>query len=394
MADLTMGQRIAEERKKLGISQEALGEKMGVSRQAISKWEADGAVPEIDKLIGLSKLFGVSVGWLLGVEEFSAPVEETREDTLSEKQLQIVEEIVKKYQSKQTKRTLQLQWLSIFAMLIILLASIYKFSVRVDSSQGNYGALTSQLNELRTQMQTIKNQSEAPTSLSLFGEYRFELEQLADAPGAQIRFSAMPNVWQEGDRGYLTITQKDMEPIRVDCTWNGAWFTADFPLEAADGYAFCMTILHSDGTQEQQILHDSSTEDLLSALYLTAHVTPGKVFYQNGSLTLQDFTAVVTMPGTGFIYGTQKWERVDFVLYKGDEEIGRFNLLLSNPPDDDEAMSPSIAITYPTIQFENIQEVVQLGDTIDLYIDARMTNGLKTLQFIDSWTLLQAGQIH
>ncbi len=66
---MTIGQRIADCRKKLGLSQEALGEKMGVSRQAISKWEADGALPEIDKLIALSRLFEVSVGWLLGVEE-------------------------------------------------------------------------------------------------------------------------------------------------------------------------------------------------------------------------------------------------------------------------------------------------------------------------------------
>lgn len=41
MTDLTMGQRIAECRKKRGFSQEALGEKTGVSRQAISKWESE-----------------------------------------------------------------------------------------------------------------------------------------------------------------------------------------------------------------------------------------------------------------------------------------------------------------------------------------------------------------
>ena len=43
MEDTTIGQRIARERKRLNLSQEAFGEKMGVSRQAISKWEADGA---------------------------------------------------------------------------------------------------------------------------------------------------------------------------------------------------------------------------------------------------------------------------------------------------------------------------------------------------------------
>ena len=59
MNTLTLGQRIAAERKKSGLSQESLGDRLGVSRQAISKWEADAAIPEIDKLIALSRLFSV-----------------------------------------------------------------------------------------------------------------------------------------------------------------------------------------------------------------------------------------------------------------------------------------------------------------------------------------------
>ena len=66
---MTLGQRIQELRKGLSLSQEELGEKMGVSRQAISKWEGDQTIPELDKLIALSKLFGLTVGQLLGVEQ-------------------------------------------------------------------------------------------------------------------------------------------------------------------------------------------------------------------------------------------------------------------------------------------------------------------------------------
>ena len=65
---MTLGQRIQELRKQHNLSQEALGEKLGVSRQAISRWEMDGAVPEVDKLIAMSKLFGVSLNDLLQVE--------------------------------------------------------------------------------------------------------------------------------------------------------------------------------------------------------------------------------------------------------------------------------------------------------------------------------------
>ena len=52
----TTGQRIAAKRKELGLSQEALGEKLGVSRQSIYKWESDTSLPEIEKLISLSRV--------------------------------------------------------------------------------------------------------------------------------------------------------------------------------------------------------------------------------------------------------------------------------------------------------------------------------------------------
>ena len=48
---MTIGQRIAQKRKELGLSQEELAGRVGVSRQAVSRWEMDGAVPEVDKLI-------------------------------------------------------------------------------------------------------------------------------------------------------------------------------------------------------------------------------------------------------------------------------------------------------------------------------------------------------
>lgn len=89
---MTVGQRIARKRKELGLSQEGLGEKLGVSRQAIYKWESDAALPEIEKLVNLSREFSVSVGWLLG-EEDEAP----ERPELTAEQLRMVEEIVGRY---------------------------------------------------------------------------------------------------------------------------------------------------------------------------------------------------------------------------------------------------------------------------------------------------------
>lgn len=62
---MTLGQRIQERRAQLGLSQEGLGEQLGVSRQAVSKWEADASLPDTDKLIALAKLFGLTLDELL-----------------------------------------------------------------------------------------------------------------------------------------------------------------------------------------------------------------------------------------------------------------------------------------------------------------------------------------
>ena len=68
-AVMTLADRIQQLRKQKGISQEELADRVGVSRQAVSKWESDGGVPELDTLIAMSRLFHVTIGQLLGVEE-------------------------------------------------------------------------------------------------------------------------------------------------------------------------------------------------------------------------------------------------------------------------------------------------------------------------------------
>ena len=60
-----MKDRINLLRKKMGLSQEELANKIGVSRQAVSKWESGQSMPDLDKIIALSDLFGVSTDYIL-----------------------------------------------------------------------------------------------------------------------------------------------------------------------------------------------------------------------------------------------------------------------------------------------------------------------------------------
>ncbi len=76
---MILADKIANLRKKNGWSQEELAEKMQVSRQAVSKWEGAQAVPDLEKILALSRLFGVTTDYLLKdemeIEEFTDELE-------------------------------------------------------------------------------------------------------------------------------------------------------------------------------------------------------------------------------------------------------------------------------------------------------------------------------
>lgn len=74
---MKLAEKIYQCRKKAGLSQEALATQLGVSRQAVSKWELGTAEPEPAKLKLLAQDFHVSVDWLLSEEEaeYTAPTQ-------------------------------------------------------------------------------------------------------------------------------------------------------------------------------------------------------------------------------------------------------------------------------------------------------------------------------
>lgn len=177
----TLGRRIQEARKAAGLSQESLGERLGVSRQAVSKWEADAAVPELENLIAMSRIFGVTIGALLGVEPPAAPSEgdapespgDGAEDAapageLTDRELAAVEAIAQKYlEAVQRPRWSRRKKLAAVAgacaaglLIVLILNGIFSsLGRRLDQvqDQANYiqssvssqiGSLTGQLSDL------------------------------------------------------------------------------------------------------------------------------------------------------------------------------------------------------------------------------------------------------
>ena len=113
---MNLSDRIQYLRKVRGISQEGLAEKLGVSRQAVSKWESEQSMPDLDKIISMSDYFEVTTDYLLkGIE----PVVQ-KEEEQSIKHRRIASNIC--YQ-------LSLGFVGLGIILSIILADFLKISI-------------------------------------------------------------------------------------------------------------------------------------------------------------------------------------------------------------------------------------------------------------------------
>ena len=85
---MILADKIIQLRKKNGWSQEELAEQMGISRQAVCKWEGAQSIPDINKLIQLSRLFNVSMDYLLKdeMEEVEYDTTSLQDETATEEQ--------------------------------------------------------------------------------------------------------------------------------------------------------------------------------------------------------------------------------------------------------------------------------------------------------------------
>ena len=85
---MTIADRIQSLRKSKGMSQEELADAVGVSRQAVSKWESEQATPDLEKVVIMSDIFEVTTDYLLkGIEPVKTDDHKTMADVLDQKVL-------------------------------------------------------------------------------------------------------------------------------------------------------------------------------------------------------------------------------------------------------------------------------------------------------------------
>lgn len=97
---MTMAGKIFDLRKSKGWSQEELAEKIGVSRQSISKWESAAAMPDINRIVELASLFGVTTDYLLKDNQEEIDVNIDVDDEKTHNHIVSLEEITEFLQAK------------------------------------------------------------------------------------------------------------------------------------------------------------------------------------------------------------------------------------------------------------------------------------------------------
>ena len=290
---MTIGQRIAQKRKELGLSQEALGDKLGVSRQSIYKWESDSALPEIDKLIALSRLFGVSVGWVLEVED---PPPETAEvppeAELTEQQLKMVEEIVERYTAAlpKLKKSPWDKWSVriLFAICGLMVGCLMGISHDVKEFGGQYGQLQSEItrveSSVNSQIGSIEGRVEEllEAQNSLLADSGAEiahtsLEAREENPRGVVVFSAyaVPKTYAEGMTAEFTLDNGAGGVTTVPGSFRPStqtFYTDSIACALTDDISLAVAFLFPDGTRQTQLLahYDSLFTASLPVLHLNS----------------------------------------------------------------------------------------------------------------------------
>lgn len=261
---MTLGSRIAQKRKELGLSQEALGERLGVSRQSIYKWESGAALPEIEKLIALSRIFAVPVGWLLGVEEDFSAAEQNNaqapgaDGELTEAQLRMVEEIVRRYQAAQPAPPKRKKWPWALAVLVLFIVFSMLFN-KLSDLENNYSNIQRSVQNINQDVSWQIDSISSRVEDVLNGINNFTVEHAAVITGADLgretvtlHLEAVPKTYVEGMTAIFTADHGS-GTVEAAAAYDGRRFSAELTCPLTDELTAAVTFIHGD-TRETQAM--------------------------------------------------------------------------------------------------------------------------------------------
>ena len=263
---MTLGQNLQAARKAKGLSQETLAEQIGVSRQALGKWEKDTALPGLDNLQAAAQVLGVSVDTLLGTEAAGPALAVT---------LDAMRDLLAARDAEQRKHRRLWGLLGAAAAVVVVLLLVVQnlaYQRKMQSLTDSYAMLQSQLSSTTADLST-------------------RMDELQDAV-RQGKSTVLEWRWVPVDKLHRDV-QSSWMPVLVQVT----------PSESTTGMTARLSVTYGDTTE----LHDMGVlaGDIYQAQLvftvgqtydLTIQWTAADGAVANEKLGTVDFTATQTEP--------------------------------------------------------------------------------------------------
>lgn len=350
-------EKLYELRRASGMSQEELAEKLGVSRQAVSKWESGATQPELQKLIELSKLYSVSVDELLSLEHAKAP-----QDTAPDAEAPVQDGFESaSAKEKPGLRTFCAQHKRAIGGAAAALAALIAVGVHYND---RINALNTQVNDLRSQLYDVQNSlsnqiagisSNVSDILeresSLISQYNYEITNVdLKKQECTIAFSLLPKTISEGTTVIIGVTDHgNSSPLdsyrpgySADLTQDGfGYLHGSVTVPLSDELGVGVNFKHDGETQSEEL---DTIYDLKSRYQpqLKSFLAPISYERQAGSKWQYQFT-----PGNaGIPLGTISLGALsDVSIRSACLEYTRANQLLRRVPLE-ASYSDGSAVTY------------------------------------------------
>lgn len=353
-------EKLYELRRASGMSQEELAEKLGVSRQAVSKWESGTTQPELSKLIELSKLYSVSVDELLSLEHAKEQQDSTPAAPAAEGASQDTAEDASA--AKPDFRTFCIQHKKIIGGAAVALAALIAVGVHYNN---RINTLSTQVNDLRSQLYNVQNNLSNQIAgisnnvsdilereSSLISQYSYEVKSVnLKKQECTLAFSLLPKTISENTIVNIgVIDRSSSSPLSsagpsvysVPLTQDGfGYLRGDIALALSDELGVNVNFMTNGETQSQEL----DTISNLKSQYqpqLKSFLSPISYERQAGSKWQYQFT-----PGNaGIPLGTISLGALsDVSIRSACLEYTRANQLLRRVPLE-ASYSDGSAVTY------------------------------------------------
>ena len=263
---MTLGQNLQAARKAKGLSQETLAEQIGVSRQALGKWEKDTALPGLDNLQAAAQVLGVSVDTLLGTEAASPAPAVT---------LDAMRDLLAARDAEQRKHRRLWGLLGVAAAVVVVLLLVVQnlaYQRKMQSLTDSYAMLQSQLSSTTADLST-------------------RMDELQDAV-RQGKSTVLEWRWVPVDKLHRDV-QSSWMPVLVQVT----------PSESTTGMTARLSVTYGDTTELHNMdvlagdIYQAQLVFTVGQTYdLTIQWTAADGAAANEKLGTVDFTATQTEP--------------------------------------------------------------------------------------------------